>query len=282
MLLPERGLVTAGGVLGLVITIDIAGPVPSGGKVPNDYLFVFIDPANPNVLIGSTATFEVDVDATSPIAASTVPLPTDVTGGTAENHLSLSAIEPPHSTSQSVSSAISSSSNGEIESTPSALPTPGIGHPQANKSMSPRSIAGISAGAFFVLILPVILWFCLRCSRRWKRQLHLEPEAYILGPPGSEHGMRKVENKLRSLAPQRQEALAQLREMEEQLSVNAGGMVQGDSGLEEALRQIEALRVRIRALERDPQLQTESSDSPPGYLDSLLPHTCFIIEADSI
>ncbi|KAJ6578199.1 hypothetical protein B0H19DRAFT_1122657 [Mycena capillaripes] len=137
-------------------------------------------------------------------------------------------------------------------------------------------MAGIAIGVVFVLILALALfYFYLRRSRRRDRESQLETQVYAPALQNEDSSMRQSEisladEKSTPLVPQRRAALAQLREMQQQLAVNtsAGAMAQRNGDLEEALRENEALRARIQALERDLQSQTDtesSHDSPPGY-----------------
>ncbi|KAJ6530657.1 hypothetical protein B0H19DRAFT_1191725 [Mycena capillaripes] len=295
MLLPVTILLTFGGALGLVIG-DVAGPFQSGGTVPltwesnantdpsvfdleinsptlnstnviaknvsiisnqitaqlptlppsDDYIFWFVDPAKPEFFVfGNSNSFTVTDKTTS-----------SPTTSTAANEA------PPIS-------PLSSSSNTGTQ--PPQTQAAGSAIQATSKSISSGAIAGIAVGTVVVLILAAILWLFLRRSRRRERLLELEPEVYPPMPHDEEHGIREVEilprEKSRPLAPQRRPAVEQLREMEAQLAANTHAMGQRDGDLEEALQENEALRVRIRALERDLQSQTDSYEPPPRYLD---------------
>jgi hypothetical protein len=132
--------------------------------------------------------------------------------------------------------------------------------------------------------LPIIaatIAFCVRHKRRKRRQ-NLTPQQVYFPAPDFERGVHPTGEKSGadtgvisrepgSPTETRQESLeAQLRVVQEQLAVLNDTLGNGGAGLQDAIRQNEALRERNRALERElySLLEPESSDSsPPEYMD---------------
>ncbi|KAF7341333.1 hypothetical protein MVEN_01869700 [Mycena venus] len=185
---------------------------------------------------------------------------------------SFDAVGQPHSTSESstssmitgsaatslllatksspISATSSSSSNSLAIDPPQTQPAIGA----SRKSMSGSSIAGIAIAAVFLLALGVVVWLCVRRSRR-KPRVNLQPQEYL------HTGEDEQESPQRSLRSEKLRTMSQDR--------HHGG--QGGGDLELALRQNEALAVRIAALESDVRSSRMGSEwshqSPPGYLD---------------
>ncbi|KAF7358160.1 hypothetical protein MVEN_00864300 [Mycena venus] len=227
----------------------------------------------------------------------TTPAPPPTSPPASPTSHSSATLSPPTSQSSASSkSATSSTTSGAIGPT-SALPasasssssSSAVQPPQTqfadstiqttSKSMSTGTIVGLAIGVILVLISALALFLFLHVrrarSRRHARESLLAPQVYAPALHSDDPPLRHSETSLASekpppLVPQRRAALAQLREMQQQLAVNtsADAMAQRDGDLEAARRENEALRARIQALERDLQshADTESAyESPPGY-----------------
>jgi hypothetical protein len=152
-----------------------------------------------------------------------------------------------------------------------------------SKSLAAGAIAGITIGALSVVFLAILV-ACVRRARRRQRasESALAPESYIIVNPAQ----RQVSNpvsistlpsapshscaSISTVAKNRQEYLtAQLRTVQKQLETLQASVGTGGGHLEQAMQQNEALRARIRMLEREMQSQwgLGLSDSPPAYLD---------------
>lgn len=132
------------------------------------------------------------------------------------------------------------------------------------------------------MLLAIILYLYVRQWRR-RQRTDIERQAAVVTPLTYNTGARQPVGDLKaterlnrrestSLGPenQREYLTAQLRQVQKQLEFMQGNIGNGSANLQEAMQQNEALRTRIRTLERElqSQLGLELSDhSPPGYLD---------------
>ncbi|KAF7341683.1 hypothetical protein MSAN_02066600 [Mycena sanguinolenta] len=147
----------------------------------------------------------------------------------------------------------------------------------STKSVTAGAIAGIVVGSIIVLILAIVLALCVRRRRKRRSMTSLAPESYLVVNPASTSEStptRMTENSrhlsVSDVSQQRQEYLAgRLRAVQKELEALQASVGTGGEHLEQAMRQNEALRARIRMLEREMHSQwgLGLTDSPPGYLD---------------
>ncbi|KAJ7884585.1 hypothetical protein B0H14DRAFT_2564299 [Mycena olivaceomarginata] len=148
------------------------------------------------------------------------------------------------------------------------------------KRIAAGAIAGIVLGVLALLGLALILAVCVRRARRRRRAEELQPESYfVVNPPVVTAAATPAQAKsalsqsgatLSTVALNRQEYLTvQQRAVRKQLEALQSSVGGGSNHLEQAMQQNEALRARIRMLEREMQSQwgLGLSDSPPAYLD---------------
>ncbi|KAJ6559684.1 hypothetical protein B0H19DRAFT_1289127 [Mycena capillaripes] len=203
---------------------------------------------------------------TSPSSASLSPSPSS----NSEN----SSTFPFLSSSQVALPSLSSGSASQTSNT--SLPVGGQSLVGSSNSLAAGAIAGIAIGVVAVLILAIILALCVRRARRHKRTADLAPESYFIVSPGrlAEYSVKGLVSdsleSISSVAQNRQEYLtAQLSAVQKQLEALQASVGTGGAHLEQAMQQNEALRARIRMLEREMQSQwgLGLTDSPPAYLD---------------
>ncbi|KAJ7724354.1 hypothetical protein B0H16DRAFT_323925 [Mycena metata] len=175
---------------------------------------------------------------------------------------------PPSSSSISQTTAFQNSSVPLTSSSSAALESqsspPVQSGSTARTALSAGSIGGITIGAIGLWVLGLVLVFCIRRTRRSRRDdLEADITAYPSNPAApSEPGS--------TAAQSRQEYLAtQLSAVQKQLEALQSRVGDGSTHLEEATQQNAALRARIRILEREMDSQGVQglTDSPPGYLD---------------
>ncbi|KAJ6453716.1 hypothetical protein C8R45DRAFT_630432 [Mycena sanguinolenta] len=217
---------------------------------------------------------------------------TQIVTQTVQSLPSSSTPTPPTSSPSSTSSVIFSSSYSSSSqlSLSSAPPTssastatqtsePGLSGSavtlSANKSVTPGAIAGIVLSSIIVLILAIVLVVCVRRRRRRRSMASLAPESYlVVNPATTSESTPMTENSrhlsVSDVSQQRQEYLTgRLQAVQKELEALQASAGTGGEHLEEAMRQNEALRARIRMLEREMQSQwgLGLTDSPPAYLD---------------
>jgi peptidoglycan hydrolase CwlO-like protein len=144
-------------------------------------------------------------------------------------------------------------------------------------SLAGGAIAGITL-AVILLILAVVIALCVRRSRRRQRDSDLQPESYFIvqsalqpsAPASMPTGAPSKSAQLTlTVAQNRQEYLtAQLRAVQKELETFQGNVGNSGNHLEQAMKQNDALRARIRMLEAEMQSQwgLGLTDSPPAYL----------------
>ncbi|KAJ7626152.1 hypothetical protein FB45DRAFT_1030456 [Roridomyces roridus] len=173
------------------------------------------------------------------------------------------------------------------DSSIAAPTTSSLGAKAQLRTLSPGSIGGITVGAVACLLLGILILLCLNTRRRRRQVEPDEPEetahpfsANTTAGSSSQGtpwrlGLSMSDKSSTVLTPssssrdQQEYLAAQLREVHKQLEA-AQAEGSGTANLEQAMQQNEALRIRIRTLERELQgyLGGEAIDhSPPGYLD---------------
>ncbi|KAJ7081019.1 hypothetical protein C8R44DRAFT_68830 [Mycena epipterygia] len=225
-----------------------------------------IDPITKTATIVDSVTISLpstpDVPSSSPSLASLTP-----------------SIPSTPSSSTASSSSFSSTSTPDVSST--GLDIPAITQSAASggkKSLTAGSIAGITLGALAVIVLGILVCLFIRTSRR-RQRVDLQPTSFTGDNPGvlaSEAALDSTSgarlSRSESVTQNRQEYLGvQLHAVRKQLEALQGqGAQAGRADLEQAMEQNEALRDRIRMLERQLRTQSQlqlSDHSPPGYLD---------------
>ncbi|KAF7346956.1 hypothetical protein MVEN_01448000 [Mycena venus] len=189
-----------------------------------------------------------------------------------------SSPSPPSTFPSSLSqgSSLPASSGPASQTSNTSLPAEGQSAVRSSNALAAGAIVGITIGAVAVLILVVILALCVRRTRRRQRTADLAPESYFIVSPERPTLSTTTEplssslESISTVAQDRQEYLtAQLRAVQKQLEALQASVGTGGAHLEEAMQQNEALRARIRLLEREMQSQwgLGLTDLPPAYLD---------------
>ncbi|KAJ6564743.1 hypothetical protein B0H19DRAFT_1259156 [Mycena capillaripes] len=214
-------------------------------------------PANSATTYGSAMQPSSTTQLNPPASSTTAMSSGDSTKSTYNARSTDVTIKSPPTSPESSSLSSSGTEPPQTQSairSPSAIQTQSATH-IPRKSMSRGSIAGTAIGVLFLLILGfIIIWFCLRRSRRRRKpEVDLRPHIYSPTPRDEEQGRRESRfrgEKSRAFgAENRQEPL--LSQPQEQVVVPPDG----------------ASRARIRAMEQDLESQTRPETSPPGYLD---------------
>ncbi|KAJ7314657.1 hypothetical protein DFH08DRAFT_972699 [Mycena albidolilacea] len=212
-----------------------------------------------------------DSSASSTPAISSTPL------SPSSDHSSASL---PSSARQTSLGPSSSSPSSTPQTSETSLPVVGQSTLSSSKRIAAGAIAGIVLGVLALLGLALILAVCVRRARRRRRAEELQPESYfVINPPVLTAAATPAQAKsalsqsgatLSTVAFNRQEYLTvQQRAVRKQLEALQSSVGGGSNHLEQAMQQNEALRARIRMLEREMQSQwgLGLSDSPPAYLD---------------
>ncbi|KAF8194069.1 hypothetical protein K438DRAFT_1828471 [Mycena galopus ATCC 62051] len=227
-----------------------------------------------------TQTAEAPPPSTFPTAASSsTPPPTlSSLSATSSSNSQFSSTLPSSSAPQSNSGALTGSA---LISQPSNTGPPVVQSTlSSGNSLDAGTIAGIVIGVLAVLILPAIFALYVRRKRRRQRATALAPESYLIvthtasgstqATGSSTDSNPRHSGSISTVAQTRQEFLtSRLRAVQKELEALQATVGTGGEHLEQAMQQNEALRARIRMLEREMQSQwgLGLTDSPPGYLD---------------
>ncbi|KAJ6458573.1 hypothetical protein C8R47DRAFT_1245121 [Mycena vitilis] len=280
-------------------TVDASGTDRITVHIPtvpsrDDYVLQLVDPADLASVFATSGQFSVvepgaatSIDlskstSTSPLASSPSQTQSSASPSRDAPSSSLSA-SPSILTLKSPSIYSASSSTPLLTSASDISPSPTqteAGINTSRKSLAPGVIVGIALGIVSGMTLTAVVSIFL-CRLRKKRRPDLTMHPHLGLQPDLEHGaltsrkspgattpplmLRTAQKHTEFSAPE--SLIVELRAARDQLGTLGED---GSSDFEEAMRQNEALKARIRAVERELQsfVAPELSDrSPPGYLD---------------